>query len=65
MTRRQALAALALPAALAAQAQKNNPAAAAAKRKTVKIADFDDSGKRTGVAEVERVEKSEAEWKRL
>jgi peptide-methionine (R)-S-oxide reductase len=56
MTRRQALA-LAVPAALAAQ-QKT------AKRKTVKIVEFDDSGKRAGVAEVEFVEKPEAEWKK-
>ncbi len=54
MTRRQALI-LTLPAALGAQK--------VAKRKTVKIVEFDDSGKRSGVAEVERVEKSEAEWK--
>ena len=56
MTRRHAIA-LALPAAALA-AEKSAP-----KRKTVKIAEFDDSGKRTGVAELERVEKSEAEWK--
>ncbi len=54
MTRRHAIA-LALPSALVAQKT--------AKRKTVKIVEFDESGKRTGVAEVERVEKSEAEWK--
>jgi peptide-methionine (R)-S-oxide reductase len=30
----------------------------------VRIAEFDPSGKRTGVAEVERVEKSLAEWKK-
>jgi len=54
MTRRHAIA-LVLPAALAAQ---KTP-----KRKTVKIVEFDDSGKRTGVAELERVEKTEAEWK--
>ncbi len=29
----------------------------------MKIVEFDDNGKRTGVAELERVEKSEAEWK--
>ena len=51
ITRRQALA-IALPAATLA-----------AKRKTVKIVEFDDAGKRTGVADVELVEKSEAEWK--
>jgi peptide-methionine (R)-S-oxide reductase len=54
ITRRQAIA-LTVPAALAAQKT--------AKRKTVKIVEFDDSGKRTGVVEVERVEKTEAEWK--
>jgi len=30
----------------------------------VRIADFDDSGKRIGVAEVERVEKTLAEWQK-
>lgn len=55
MTRRNAIAAVAFPVALSA--------AAGGKRKTVKIAEFDDSGKRTGVAELEHVEKSESEWK--
>ncbi len=54
MNRRQVIA-LALPAALAAQKT--------VKRKTVKIVEFDDSGKRTGVVELDRVEKTEAEWK--
>ena len=54
MNRRQVIA-LALPAALAAQKTT--------KRKTVKIVEFDDSGKRTGVVELDRVEKTEAEWK--
>jgi peptide-methionine (R)-S-oxide reductase len=31
--------------------------------KTVKIMGFDDAGRPTGVAEVERIEKPEAEWK--
>jgi peptide-methionine (R)-S-oxide reductase len=56
MTRREAIA-LAVPVALSAAPDK------AGKRKTVKIVEFDDNGKRTGVAELERVEKSEAEWK--
>jgi peptide-methionine (R)-S-oxide reductase len=37
---------------------------AGARSKTVRIAEFDASGKRTGVAEVERVEKSPEEWKK-
>ena len=53
ITRRQALA-IVLPAATLA-AQKT--------RKTVKIVEFDDAGRRTGVAELELVVKSEAEWK--
>ena len=57
ITRRYAIA-LALPAAMAARKKTS-----AAKGKTVKIVEFDDFGKRTGVAELERVEKSEAEWK--
>jgi peptide-methionine (R)-S-oxide reductase len=55
MTRRQAIA-LAVPATLAAQKT-------ASKRKTVKIVEFDETGKRVGVTEVERIEKTEAEWK--
>jgi len=35
----------------------------AAKSKTVKIVEFDASGKRKGIVEVERIQKSEAEWK--
>ena len=56
ITRRQALAIVLPTATLAAQKT-------AAKRKAVKIVEFDDAGKRTGVAELELVEKSEAEWK--
>ena len=56
ITRRQALA-IVLPAATLA-AQKST-----SKRKTVKIVEFDDAGRRTGVAELELVVKSEAEWK--
>jgi peptide-methionine (R)-S-oxide reductase len=57
ITRRQAIA-LAIPAAALVAAEKT------AKRKTVKIVEFDDTGKRTGVAELEFVEKPEAEWKK-
>ncbi len=32
--------------------------------KTVRIAEFDASGKRTGVTEVERIEKSDEEWQK-
>src|SRR5712664_900324 len=32
-------------------------------RHTVRIAEFDSSGRRTGVLEVEKIEKPEAEWK--
>lgn len=35
----------------------------AAKSKTVKIVEFDPSGKRKGVVEVEKIQKTEAEWK--
>ena len=35
----------------------------AAKAKIVKIVEFDPSGKRKGVVEVERIQKTEAEWK--
>ncbi len=35
----------------------------AAKTKTVKIVEFDAAGKRKGVVEVEKVQKTEAEWK--
>ena len=38
------------------------PAESTTKRKTVRIAEFDSSGKRLRVAEVERVEKTLAEW---
>jgi peptide-methionine (R)-S-oxide reductase len=38
--------------------------AVAAAAKTVRIAQFDPSGVRTGVSDVERVEKSPAEWKK-
>jgi len=34
------------------------------KKKTVRIAQFDTTGKPTGVVEVERVEKTEAEWRK-
>lgn len=55
MTRRQLglTATLAMPMALAT---------AAGKKKMVKIAEFDDAGRRTGVAEVEPIVKTEAEW---
>ncbi|MEX2261480.1 MAG: peptide-methionine (R)-S-oxide reductase MsrB [Bryobacteraceae bacterium] len=36
----------------------------AAQSKTVRIAEFDNSGKRIRVAEVERVEKTDAEWQK-
>ena|SRR5258706_6859971 len=35
----------------------------AAKSKTVRIVEFDPSGKRKGVVEVDRIQKTEAEWK--
>jgi peptide-methionine (R)-S-oxide reductase len=56
MTRRagfRTLLAALLPAALSAQK----------KGKTVKIAEFDDTGKLIGIVEVERVVKTDAEWK--
>jgi peptide-methionine (R)-S-oxide reductase len=37
--------------------------AAAAKSKLVKVIDFTDDGKRKGIAEVEKVHKTDAEWK--
>jgi peptide-methionine (R)-S-oxide reductase len=38
--------------------------AAGAKPRTVRIAEFDGSGQKTGVAMVEKIVKSDAEWKR-
>lgn len=56
ITRRQwGLTSLAMPMALAASST--------GKKKMVKIAEFDNTGRRTGVAEVEPVVKTEAEWK--
>ncbi len=40
------------------------PLAFGATRKTVKIVEFDAAGVRTGVVEVEKVEKTDAEWKK-
>jgi len=57
LTRRQALRTI-VPAAAAAPLL-----AADGKKKMVKIAEFDNSGKLIRVAEVERIEKTEAEWK--
>jgi len=49
--------------ALAAAAARNSALAADSQR-TVKIAEFDPSGVRTGVIEVEKIEKPLAEWKK-
>ncbi len=52
---------IALPAAAAIGRLS---AASADKKQLVKIVEFDASGVRKGVVEVEKVEKSEAEWKK-
>ena len=39
-------------------------AASTGKKQTVKIVEFDASGVRTGVVEMEKVEKPESEWKK-
>jgi len=57
MTRRGALS-LFTPAAL------SRAAAQTAKRKTVRIAEFDNTGKLLRVTEMERVEKTKAEWQK-
>jgi len=58
-TRRRALLLL-LPGAVFRRASAQNRT----KRKTVRIAEFDNSGQRLQVAEVERVEKTIAEWEK-
>jgi peptide-methionine (R)-S-oxide reductase len=47
------------PAAAVLVAAETSP-----KKKTVKVAQFDATGKLTGVVEVEKVEKPDAEWKK-
>jgi peptide-methionine (R)-S-oxide reductase len=49
-----------IPAAFALRASS----AASIGKKTVRIVEFDASGIRTGVVDVEKVEKSEADWKK-
>src|SRR5262245_44829068 len=53
----------ALPA-LGAVIALRSPSASAAGKKTVRIAEFDPSGQRTAVTEVERIDKPVAEWKK-
>jgi peptide-methionine (R)-S-oxide reductase len=59
--RRSFLAALGslAPAAAVLVAAETSP-----KKKTVKVAQFDATGKPTGVVEMEKVEKTESEWKK-
>ena len=61
-TRRELLKRLAsgIPAVLLVQ----NSIGASTRKRTVRIVEFNDAGLRTGVVEVEKVEKSDAEWKK-
>ncbi len=64
MHRRSFLNALGIAVPAAATVRNLSAFASTGKKQLVKIVEFDPSGTRTGVVELEKVEKPQAEWKK-